>query len=82
MAIMRIPAVKAESGYRSHTSIYNAVRDGLFTKPVQIGLRSVGWPEEEVLAICAARIAGKSTDEIKKLVSLLHAKRIRPVNPS
>jgi prophage regulatory protein len=51
------------------------VRAGMFTKPVQIGPRSVGWPSEEVQAINAARIAGKSDADIKALVNRLHAKR-------
>ena len=75
MSILRMPAVKAETGHRSHASIYNAIHAGLFTEPVKIGERSVGWPDDEVKAICAARIAGKSEDEIRELVNLLHAKR-------
>ena len=75
MSILRMPAVKAETGHRSHASIYNAIRGGLFTKPVQIGERSVGWPDDEVKAINAARIAGKSESEIRELVNRLHAKR-------
>ncbi len=74
--ILRMPAVKAETGHRSHASIYNAINAGLFTKPVPIGQRSVGWPLNEVQAINAARIAGKSETEIRELVSRLHAKRI------
>lgn len=75
MSILRMPAVKAETGHRSHASIYNAVRAGLFTKPVPIGERAVGWPDSEVRAINAARIAGQSDTEIRELVNLLHAKR-------
>jgi len=75
MSILRMQAVKAETGHKSHASIYNAVRAGTFTKPVPIGQRSVGWPSEEVLAINAARIAGKTDAEIKTLVNRLHAKR-------
>lgn len=75
MSILRMPAVKAETGHRSHASIYNAVRAGLFTKAVPIGARSVGWPSDEVHAINAARIAGKSEVEIRELVNRLHAKR-------
>lgn len=75
MTILRMPAVKVETGHRSHASIYNAIKAGTFTKPVQIGLRSVGWPSDEVNAINAARIAGKSESEIRELVSRLHAKR-------
>lgn len=70
-----MPAVKAETGHRSHASIYNAVRAGLFTKPVSIGERAVGWPDNEVRAINAARIAGWSESEIRELVSRLHSKR-------
>ena len=76
MSIFRMPEVKAETGHRSHASIYNAIKAGLFTKPVQIGQRSVGWPSSEVQAINAARIAGKSEAEIRELVNRLHAKRL------
>ena len=75
MSILRMPAVKAETGHRSHASIYNAIKAGLFTKPVAIGQRSVGWPDTEVKAINAARIAGQGEGEIKELVARLHAKR-------
>lgn len=75
MAILRMPAVLAKTGHRSHSSIYNAIRDGLFTKQVRIGQRSVGWPSDEVLAIVAALIAGKSKDDIRNLVESLHRKR-------
>jgi prophage regulatory protein len=75
MAIWRIDACKAEAGYRSNASIYNLIREGLWTKPVPIGQRSVGWPDYEVRALNAARIAGKTGDEIRQLVDRLHAKR-------
>ena len=79
MSILRMPAVKAETGHRSHASIYNAIKAGTFTRPVPIGQRSVGWPDYEVKAINAARIAGQPDDAIKALVSRLHAKRIELV---
>lgn len=75
MSILRMPAVKAETGYRSHASIYTAIKDGLFTKPVPIGQRSVGWPDDEVRAINVARIAGHTDDAIRALVKRIHAKR-------
>jgi prophage regulatory protein len=75
MAILRLPAVKAEMGHRSHASIYNAIRAGLFTNPVPIGQRAVGWPDDEVQAINAARIAGASDEQIRELVKQLHSKR-------
>ena len=75
MKILRMPAVKAETGHRSHASIYNAIRAGLFTAGVPIGTRSVGWPDYEVKAINVARIAGKTESEIRELVNRLHAQR-------
>lgn len=76
MSILRMPAVKAETGYRCHASIYNAINAGLFTRGVRIGQRSVGWPDNEVHTINRARIAGKSDAEIKALVDKLHADRL------
>ena len=63
-------------GWRSDASVYNGVRNGTLTTGVAIGQRSRGWPDYEVKAIAAARIAGKSDDEIRDLVLMLHAKRI------
>jgi len=79
MAIFRMPAVKAETGHKSHASIYTAIKAGTFTKPVPIGERSVGWPDYEVKAINQARIAGQTDAQIKELVDRLHAKRIELV---
>jgi prophage regulatory protein len=75
MQILRMPAVKIRAGHRSDASIYNAIRDGLFTTGVAIGQRAKGWPDYEVDAIVTARIAGKSNDQIRELVKALHAKR-------
>jgi prophage regulatory protein len=75
MSILRMPAVKAETGHRSDASIYNAIRAGLFPSGVSIGQRAKGWPDYEVKAINTARISGKSDDEIRELVKTLHAKR-------
>ena len=77
MSILRMPAVKAETGHRSHASIYTAIKAGLFPTGVAIGKRSKGWPSDEVSAINAARIAGKSEAEIRELVNRLHAKRLQ-----
>ena len=75
MAIWRMSAVLAEMGHRSHASVYTAIRNGTFTKPVPIGERSVGWPDYEAKAINQARIAGQTDDQIKALVTRLHAQR-------
>ncbi len=76
MSIWRMPTIKAVTGHRSHASIYSAIKAGLFTKPVPIGQRAVGWPSDEVEAINAARIGGKTESEIRELVIWLHAKRV------
>jgi prophage regulatory protein len=73
--MLRMPAVLTETGYRSHSSIYNAINAGLFTKPVRIGQRAVAWPAEEVHAMNAARIAGKTEAEIREVVDRLHSAR-------
>ena len=75
MALWRIDACKAETGDRSNTSIYNAIRAGLFTKPVAISQRAKAWPDYEVKAIVRARIAGQTDDEVRELVNRLHEKR-------
>jgi prophage regulatory protein len=70
-----MPSVKTETGHLSHASIYTSIREGLFTSPVPIGKRAVGWPDYEVKAINTARIAGQSEEQIRELVKRLHAKR-------
>ena len=72
--IQRLPAVKSESGL-SRSTIYLRISQGLWTKPVSLGSRAVGWPSGDVAAINAARIAGKSDDEIRALVAKLVAAR-------
>ncbi|RYZ88599.1 MAG: AlpA family phage regulatory protein [Proteobacteria bacterium] len=72
--ILRLPAVLRERG-RSRSAHYQDIHNQLFTKQVYIGPRSVGWPEHEVLALNAARIAGKTDDEIRALVMKLEAAR-------
>ena len=51
MPMLRMPAVLTGTGHRSHATIYNAINEGLFTKPVRIGQRAVAWPADEVHAI-------------------------------
>ena len=72
--ILRIPAVKSESGL-SRSTIYLRISQGLWTKPVSLGARAVGWPSDEVEAINAARIAGDTDDEIRVLVAKLEVAR-------
>lgn len=76
MQILRLPEVKRILGHRADASVYNAIRDGLFTTGVAIGQRAKGWPDYEAQAIATARVAGKTDAEIRELVKGLHAKRI------
>ncbi|MDB4441929.1 AlpA family phage regulatory protein [bacterium] len=72
--ILRIPAVKTQSGL-SRSTIYLRIAEGLWTKPVNLGARAVGWPSDEVAAINAARIAGKTDEEVRALVAKLEMAR-------
>ncbi|MBI1909876.1 MAG: AlpA family phage regulatory protein [Deltaproteobacteria bacterium] len=72
--ILRLPVVKSASGL-SRSSLYARITDGLWPKPVSLGARAVGWPSSEVAAVNAARIAGKSNDEVRQLVANLEAAR-------
>ena len=78
-AILRLPAVKAESG-ASRSTIYLRIQQGLWPKPVRLGPRSVGWPASEVAAINTARIAGMTDEEIRILVVKLEAARKTAAN--
>lgn len=75
MQMLRINSTMKAFGYVTRTSVQNGVREGLITRPVRIGERSVAWPDFEISAIVAARIAGCSTEEIRQLVNQLHSKR-------
>ena len=72
--ILRLPAVLRESG-SSRSTHYVRIAEGLWTRPVSLGPRAVGWPASEVQALNAARISGRSDDEIRDLVVTLEAAR-------
>ncbi len=72
--IVRLPEVLRERG-RSRSAHYSDIQERLFTLPVSIGARAVGWPADEVSVLNAARIAGKSDDQIRELVAKLQAAR-------
>lgn len=70
----RRPTVESETG-RHTSSLYEDIQKGLMVRPVKIGGRAVAWPANEVRAITAARIAGKTQPEIKALVKRLEEAR-------
>lgn len=47
MKILRLSKVQSVTGL-SRSSIYEFVGNGAFPKPIKLGVRSVGWLEEEV----------------------------------
>ncbi len=73
-SVWRLPRVLAERS-RSRSTHYADIQQGLFTRPVQIGLRAVGWPAYEVQVLNGARIAGQSHDQIRDLVKQLECAR-------
>lgn len=72
--ILRRKQVQSRIGL-SRSTLYLRIAHGLFTHPVSLGGRSVGWPEHEVGALNAARIAGKPDAEIRALVAQLETAR-------
>jgi len=73
-SLNRLTKVEDKTGCKK-SMVYDLVGKGLFPEPVKIGERAVAWVESEIDAIVAARITGKSDDEIRELVKALMAKR-------
>jgi len=55
--ILRSRAVCDKAGFRGSSTLYSAMDNEGFPRPVALGPRSVGWIEEEVDAWIEARIA-------------------------
>jgi prophage regulatory protein len=70
--IQRLPAVKMATGL-SRSTLYLRIAHGVFTHPVNLGGRAVGWPAHEVEALNSARIAGRPDNVIQELVVQLEA---------
>ena len=74
--IIRLPEVSRSTGL-ARSTIYLRIEQGLLPKPVSLGGKAVGWPATEISQINAARIAGKSNEEIKNLVDELENQRVK-----
>jgi prophage regulatory protein len=72
--LLRLPDVMERTGL-SRASVYLHVGKGVLPPPVKIGERSAAWPEAEIDAVNAARIAGKKEHEIVELVLRLRKLR-------
>ncbi|TXH49241.1 MAG: AlpA family phage regulatory protein [Burkholderiaceae bacterium] len=75
LTLLRRKQVEALTGY-SRSTIYLRISQGLFIRPVSLGARAVGFPAAEVTALNAARIAGRSDEQIRELVRSLEAARL------
>ena len=74
--LLRIGPVLARYG-GARPTLYEHMADGLFPRPIKLGPKFVAWPENEVSAVIAARIAGKSAEAVRALVAELVAARSR-----
>ncbi len=72
--LLRKPDALSRTGDK-HSKFYLDIKRGLIPPPVAIGTRARAWPENEINAVVAARIAEKSEDEIRSLVAELVAAR-------
>jgi prophage regulatory protein len=79
--IKRARDARAQFGIAQST-FYDWQERGLMTPGVALGIRSVGWPQNELDQIAAARIAGKSETEIRALVQDLIAARADAGKPA
>jgi len=72
--LLRMPDVVKTIG-RPKPSIYLMISRGLFPKPVHLSARVSAWPSDEVDAVVAAFVAGRSEEQIKELVKTLEQTR-------
>lgn len=75
--LSRSQDARAVFGNLPTSTFYEWIDKGLMTPGVALGARSVAWPSFELEAIAAARIAGKTDDEIRDLVKQLVADRAK-----
>lgn len=57
------------------STLYDAIRRGVWPPPIRLGANSVAWLDHESQAVLAARVAGNSDDQIRGLVKELVAAR-------
>lgn len=74
--LLRLAIVLESRGVRK-SQHYEDIQKGTYTPPVKIGSRASAWPAHEVAKLNAARIAGKSDDQIRQLVIELVAARTK-----
>ncbi|MBP6748052.1 MAG: AlpA family transcriptional regulator [Xanthomonadaceae bacterium] len=64
LTLERLPQVKARTGL-SRSEIYRKVALGDFPSPIKLGERASAWPEHEVTAWIASRIAARDAKAVR-----------------
>jgi len=78
-SLIRIKKVEAKTGLKKSMH-YDLIKKGLMPSAIRIGDRARAWISSEIDAVVAARIAGKSDDEIREMIKALMAKRQQTAN--
>ncbi len=60
--ILRCKQVEARTGL-SRSTIYLRVQDGTFPRPINLGVRAVGWLESEIVGWINERIAMRQSND-------------------
>jgi prophage regulatory protein len=58
LVLLRLPEVCRRTG-RKRSALYEAIAAGTFPAPVKLGERASAWPEHEITAWIAERIAAR-----------------------
>lgn len=74
VSVLRLPQVRQVTGL-SRSTIYAAIKSGLFPPPFRLGPRAVGFSSAAIEAWLAARVAGKTDGDIRALVSSMNERR-------
>jgi prophage regulatory protein len=77
--VIRKPEIKHLNGL-SNTSYFEQIKKGLVVPFFSIGARAVAVYEDEIITVTTARAAGKSDDEIRKIVKALIKQRETSAN--
>ena len=74
MQLLRIKQICGRMGL-SRSTVYELMDRGELPRVVRVTSRSVCLPEHEIEAVLAARLAGRSSEEIRALVGRLESAR-------
>lgn len=72
---LRANEARSKFANAANSTWYDMVSGGTMTPGVKLGAKVVAWPEHELEAIAAARLAGADDEAVRKLVSDLMVAR-------